>query len=55
VTIGNTSIARTRTFDGVLDELRLEHAVRSDEWSLVQHQSGRDQLVTFGDEEPGLP
>jgi Concanavalin A-like lectin/glucanases superfamily len=45
--VGNRQ-ALDRTFDGLLDELRLSSVIRSDEWLLTQHrnQSAPDQFVT---------
>ena len=50
LTIGNR-IDHTRQFEGILDEVRLERTVRTPEWLLVQHQSGRDTLLQFGPRE----
>ncbi len=48
--IGNRS-NHGRQFEGVLDEVRLERTVRTPEWILLQHQSGRDTLLQFGQRE----
>jgi len=48
--IGNRS-NHGRQFEGILDEVRLERTVRTPEWILLQHQSGRDTLLQFGERE----
>ncbi|MGH1343579.1 MAG: DUF2341 domain-containing protein [Nannocystales bacterium] len=48
--IGNRS-NHGRQFEGILDEVRLERTVRTPEWVLLQHKSGRDTLLEFGEME----
>lgn len=48
--IGNRTI-NGRQFEGILDEVRLERTVRTPEWILLQHESGRDTLLQFGPKE----
>ena len=38
--------------DGVLDEIRLSHTVRSAAWIKASYNSGNDSLLTHGSEEP---
>lgn len=47
LTLGNRP-TNDRRFDGILDELRLERAVRSADWLRVQHDSMRDALLEYG-------
>ena len=49
--LGNESQTSTRSFDGLIDELRLERVARSPGWIETDHRSGADQLLTFGPEE----
>jgi hypothetical protein len=56
ITLGNRT-NNDRLFEGKLDELRIEHAVRSPDWIRLQHLSGRDTLLVFGPPEQhgGVP
>jgi len=49
--IGNFPLSESRTFDGVLDEIRLSRTVRSPAWIAVQHASMTDALIDYGPEE----
>jgi len=51
VLIGNAVAGEDRYWDGIIDEVRIEHAARTPEWILVQNASMNDQLVTFEPEE----
>ncbi|MEM1034913.1 MAG: LamG domain-containing protein [Myxococcota bacterium] len=45
----------TRSFDGQIDEIRLERVARSAGWIDDDHRSGAEQLLTFGPEEACPP
>lgn len=47
LSLGNRP-ANDRRFDGILDEVRIERAVRSPAWIRVQHDAGRDALLEYG-------
>lgn len=47
LTLGNRP-ANDRRFDGILDEIRIERAIRSSEWIRVQHDAMRDALLEYG-------
>jgi len=49
--IGGLPGETTRTFDGVIDEVRLSTRARSAAWIAAQHLSMTDALITFGAEE----
>ncbi len=49
--IGNESMSNSRSFDGLIDEVRLERVARSAGWIEADHLSGADQLLGFGPEE----
>jgi biopolymer transport protein ExbB len=47
LTLGNRP-ANDRRLDGILDEVRIERAVRSSTWIRVQHDAMRDALLEYG-------
>ncbi|WNM57808.1 DUF2341 domain-containing protein [Candidatus Nitrospira allomarina] len=47
LSIGNRSGATDRTFQGILDETRIETAIRSADWIKAQYLSMTDAFVTF--------
>jgi len=49
--IGGLPGQTTRTFDGIIDEVRLSTRARSAAWVRAQHLSMTDALITFGSEE----
>jgi len=49
--IGNRSGFDDRTFDGILDEVRIEKGMRSAAWVAAQHRSLTDAMAIFGPEE----
>ncbi len=45
--IGNIGNDTTRTFDGVIDEVRLSDVIRSADWMAAQHLSMTDTFITY--------
>lgn len=51
VLIGNAVAGQDRYWDGLIDEVRIEHTARTPEWIVVQDASMNDELATFEPEE----
>lgn len=49
--IGNRAGSDDRTFDGILDEVRLEKGMRSSAWIAAQHRSINDAMISYLPEE----
>lgn len=49
--IGGNSIGTTRNVDGALDEIRISHVARSNDWMNVTYKAIIGDLLTFGEEE----
>ncbi len=47
LTIGNDASAN-RTFDGLIDEVRISSATHSADWFATEYQASNDNLVSFG-------
>jgi hypothetical protein len=45
--IGNIGNDTTRTFDGILDEVRVSDVIRSADWIAAQHLSMTDTFITY--------
>ena len=55
LTIGGTTSANGRAFDGRIDEVRLERVARPAGWIETDYRSGSDLLLSFGAEETCPP
>jgi len=49
--IGNRAPSSDRTFDGIIDEVRILSAAQTDEWVAAQYASGRGDFVSYGYEQ----
>jgi hypothetical protein len=48
--VGNAE-AGNRTFDGIVDEVRIARGLRGESWARVQHDTALGMLTSVGDEE----
>ncbi|MCH9688865.1 MAG: LamG domain-containing protein [Deltaproteobacteria bacterium] len=46
--IGNNAPTGGRTFNGVIDEVRLSDGIRTPTWIAYEHEIGRDNVVSYG-------
>lgn len=55
ISIGSRPNGDNRSFDGLIDEVRLSSVARSAAWMAAEAAAARDELITYGDEEAGPP